>query len=78
MGPLLGWLIRDHRHHGNLHASLQNTAHMYRRRAMALAEWLSIYLPVLMTIIIGGTATVLYALAMLGPWFMLIYRMGVN
>ena len=45
---------------------------MYRRRAIARADWLRWRLPLMLTIAIGGTATLVYALLLFVPWISLL------
>jgi len=74
--PLLAWLIVGDRRQTNINAALRQTADSYRGRALRLADWLTFYLPILLTVIIGGTATLALAIAVFGPWFNLLYRLA--
>ena len=51
---------------------LRQNADMYRRRAVARAEWLRWRLPVILTLAIGGTITLVYALSLFIPWVALL------
>jgi len=42
---------------------------MYHQRAYYLAEAARIFTPVILTLVIGGLVTLLYALLVLGSWF---------
>jgi type II secretory pathway component PulF len=66
--PLLHWLIVAGASQPNLAAVLRQNANMYRRRAIARADWLRWRLPVILTVAIGGTATLIYALLLFVPW----------
>jgi type II secretory pathway component PulF len=69
--PLVNWLLTG----GNqttLAESLRSTAAAYRRRAVRLDDWLQLYLPLGLTIAIGGSAVLVYALSMLGPWYQML------
>ncbi len=75
--PLVQWLIVGGGSQTVLSASLRNTAEAYRRRALRLEDWLRLYLPMALTIGIGGTAVVIYALCMLVPWYQMLTHFGV-
>lgn len=66
---LLTWTIADARSPLRLSRLLRGHADIARRRANRLAEWHRIYLPIILTVVIGGGAVALYSLSMLGPWF---------
>lgn len=70
--PLLHWLIVTGAAQKNLAAVLRQSADMYRRRAIARADWLRWRLPVMLTVGIGGTVTLAYALALFLPWISLL------
>lgn len=74
--PLLHWLIVTGAAQPNLAAALRQNAEMYRRRAIARADWLRWRLPVLLTLGIGGTATLIYALILFVPWFSLLKELS--
>lgn len=73
--PLLRWLIATAASQRNLPAVLRQNADMYRRRAVARAEWLRWELPVILTLAIGGTITLVYALTMFIPWVELLKQL---
>ena len=74
--PLLNWLLAGGGNQTALAHSLRSTASSYRRRTLRLDEWLRLYLPLGLTIAIGGTAVVLYAVGMLGPWYQMLTRIA--
>jgi len=74
--PLLHWLIARGRGQPELAATLRHLATVYRRRAVARAEWLRFRLPVIFTLAIGGTATLAYALLLFIPWTRLLYQLA--
>lgn len=76
--PLVGWLLTSGCPAPALADSLRRTAETYRRRATQLDDWLRLYLPLGLTIAIGGTAVVIYALSMLGPWFELLKNIAAQ
>ena len=40
-----------------------------------MADWMAIYLPILLSAGIGGVATLLYALSVFAPWLQLLYQL---
>lgn len=68
--PLLGWLLANSSQQlAPLATALHNTAEAYRRRALGLDTWLRWYLPMMLTMVIGGIAVVLFAISLFAPWF---------
>jgi general secretion pathway protein F len=69
-------------HSGNrelLVSSLRQAATMYRERAIRAAEWYSEYVPILLTIGVGGTLTVCFTLLVLWPYTSMLRELaGVN
>jgi hypothetical protein len=49
-------------------AGLRQAAAMYRDRAVRIAEWYAEYMPILLTVAIGGTLTVGFTLIVLWPY----------
>jgi type II secretory pathway component PulF len=74
--PLLGWMLVTGARHDGLARTLRSSAEGYRRQALRLADWLSIYLPMILTAGLGGTVVALYALMMLGPYFRILFNMS--
>ena len=70
--PLLGWLIGAGGRHQALAPALKHAAESYRRRALDRADLLRVALPVLLTTLIGGGATLTYALIVFWPWSLLL------
>jgi general secretion pathway protein F len=73
--PLLRWLIATGGNQATFAAALRDAADTYRRRAIRRADWLRLYLPMLLTIGIGGTVTVLYALSLFVPWTSMLFEL---
>jgi general secretion pathway protein F len=65
--PLLRWALAAGPEQGSLVESLRNLGPMYRKRAAFQAEQLQIFLPTLLMLGIGGSATLLYALTLFIP-----------
>ena len=57
---------------------LQYNADTFRRRAEYLADWARIYLPIILTLGIGGTATIVYGLLVMVPWFHFLYQLATT
>jgi general secretion pathway protein F len=73
--PLVGWLLTS-TNHAALPGALRTAAEGYRRRAQQLDDRLRLYLPLALTIGIGGTAVLLYAVSMLGPWYQMLVHIS--
>lgn len=60
-------------------SSLRQAAMMYRERATRAAEWYSEYVPILLTIGIGGTLTICFTLLVLWPYTAMLRELaGLN
>jgi type II secretory pathway component PulF len=66
--PLLRWLIATGRQPETLVPALRHAAQTYRRRAILLAEFVRVFLPVILLFAIGVTATLLYGLTLFVPF----------
>jgi general secretion pathway protein F len=65
--PFLRWSLATGQDQGSLVESLRNLAPMYRKRGAFQAEKLQVFLPTLLMLAIGGSATLLYGLALFVP-----------
>ena len=65
--PLVRWSILAARRDGALLPALRSTADAYRRRAQQQAEVVRVFLPVALTICVGGSVVLAYGLAVFGP-----------
>jgi len=74
--PLLGWLIVAGVRQDQLAKTLRQTAASYRRRAKTMGNWLTVYLPILLSAGIGGAIVALYAFLVMAPFFDLLYRLS--
>jgi len=74
--PLLTWLMAAGHRHGALVPALKHAAETYRRRADHHAELARVFLPVVFTIAVGGTATLLYTLMLFVPYASLLRTLG--
>jgi general secretion pathway protein F/type IV pilus assembly protein PilC len=57
-------------------ASLRQAAAMYQERTVRAAEWYTEYLPILLTIVIGGTFTIGFTLFVLWPYASMLYELS--
>lgn len=74
--PLLIWQLTTAHSRDQLIAVVTRLAESYRRAAERRAGAMTFYLPVLLSAGLGGTAVVAYAIWILGPWFVLLFRLG--
>ena len=74
--PLLGWLLHSGRRNRALLPALRHASVVYRRRALRWVETTRVMLPVLLTVIVGGTVTLLFALTLFYPWCSFLYRLS--
>ncbi len=65
--PLLRWTLAASPEQGSLVESLRNLAPMYRKRGAFQAEKLQLFLPTVLMLVIGGSATLFYALTLFVP-----------
>jgi type II secretory pathway component PulF len=73
ISPLVRWLLAFQTDSIQLVSALKAHSQAERRRATHMAEWLRIQVPVILTLGIGGSATLLYALSVFAPWYGLLY-----
>ncbi len=73
---LLRWQFASGMNEDELARSLRASSRVYRFQADQLADRCSVRLPVYYTLCIGGTATLIYALAVLVPWFALLKQLS--
>jgi type II secretory pathway component PulF len=57
-------------------AGLRQAAAMYHERTVRAADWYTEYLPILLTIVIGGTFTIGFTLFVLWPYASMLYEMS--
>ena len=70
--PLLRWLMAAGQRQGSLVPTLKHAAETYHRRAQHQAELAQRLLPVVVTVLIGGTFTLLYAAILFVPYFQML------
>ena len=76
--PMLRWVLATGQDQGSLVTALRNLADLYRKRANYQAEKLRVLLPMILMIGIGGTATLLYGLALFVPITNLLSQLGMS
>ena len=70
--PLLGWLLVTSDRQPELSEALSRSATVYRHRAERAGAWTAVYLPIFLTVFVGGTATLIYGLATFMPFVRLL------
>ena len=70
--PLVGWLLVGGANQSQLVRGLQHLAAVYSRRAQRQVAWMTLYLPILITAVVGGLIVVLEILAVWLPWLRLL------
>lgn len=74
--PFLIWLMAAGERRGALLSALKHASDVYRRAAIRQAEMARLLLPVLLTLVIGGSVTVVYALLLFLPWSSFLYSLS--
>jgi type II secretory pathway component PulF len=72
----LRWLMIAGDRQSRLAPTLDQAATVYRQRAMLRSEWIQRLFPVAVVLILGGGATMFYALTVFMPMSMLWQRLG--
>ncbi len=72
----LRWMLASGERNGNLAAVLVTAGNVYQERATQQAEMLKSVLPAMLTVLIGGTVTLLYCLLLFGPVFEMFHDMA--
>lgn len=67
--PLLIWSLQTAPSPESLIKGLRHARESYLEKAEDLTRWLTITLPILLTVLLGGSAVLCYTLAVLLPWF---------
>jgi general secretion pathway protein F len=72
--PRVAWLLRGAFSPQARLATLRRMAETYRRQADDLADAARLWLPVILTAVIGGLVAVVYALTLFLPWVQMLWR----
>ncbi len=75
--PLLGWLLTSNAQHTHLAKTLRQTADSYRRRALNMSNWLTIYLPIVLSAGVGGFIAFMYVMIMMSPFYNLLNQLSL-
>ena len=75
--PLLGWSIVFGAGQTGLGRALSASAEMYRQRAARAVRWASVYLPLVLTVVIGGGAVLLHGLIVFWPFTRMLSQLGL-
>jgi type II secretory pathway component PulF len=76
LSPLLCWLLMAAGRDGALLPALRHAATAYHRRARHQADMARVFLPVLLTVVIGGSVTASYAFAVFVPYVDILHALG--
>ena len=74
---MMRWVLATGQEQGSLVAALHNLADVYRKRAQYQADKLSVFLPTVLMIAIGASATLFYGLALFIPLTNLLRELTV-
>jgi len=72
----LAWTVASGQSQDQLVRTLKRTAEVYRDEFNSRGQWLSIYVPLVLTIGVCGTITIVYAALTLGPWVAIMLRLA--
>ena len=75
--PLLGWLLLSGGRQHDLSEALSRSAAVYRSRASRAATAAALYLPISLTVLVGGSATLLCAIVTFLPIVRLYYHLAL-
>ena len=76
MPPLLSWLILTNATSRQLVHALRQTAEAQREYAVRVSLYLSIYLPIIFSAIVGAVLALYYVILVMSPFIYLLYEMG--
>ncbi len=76
--PLLCWMLDSSTAQPALAATLRELADDYQQRAASQAERIRVFLPLLLTVGVAGTAVAAYALMLFVPWTTALRELAVR
>ena len=68
----MSWTLGSGQPQAELGDALRYVAEFYHQRARRRLEWLRIVLPIGFTLLLGGTAVLVYALVTFIPWITIL------
>jgi general secretion pathway protein F len=74
--PLVAWTLVSSHSPEQLTRALRRMADVHREEQTRGGQWLALYVPLVMTLGVGGTVVLAYALITLLPWFLILYRLA--
>jgi general secretion pathway protein F len=74
--PLLAWMLTSGQLHQDLPLALRRAAEVYRDEANRHAQWLRLYVPLILTLFFGGGTVAIYAIVTLGPFLLILYKLS--
>ncbi|HEV3121829.1 MAG TPA: type II secretion system F family protein, partial [Isosphaeraceae bacterium] len=74
--PLLRWMMASGERQGTLVSALGHAAKTYRHRALDKAELIRVFLPTLLLVAIGASATLVFALTLFVPFSRMLHELG--
>jgi general secretion pathway protein F len=74
--PLLAWTLAHGQSQAALCQTLARTAQVYRDEVNRRSQWLALYVPLVLTILICGGVALIYAVLTLGPWLAIMHRIA--
>jgi type II secretory pathway component PulF len=74
--PLVKWLLLCSGRENVLLPAIQHAAASYHRRARYQSDMLRLFLPVILTVLVGGLVTAVYALALCIPYVLLLHSLA--
>ena len=70
----MAWMIAGGHSQAKLCQSLNRTAEVYRDEVARRSQWLTLYVPLVLTTVICGGIVFTYAMLTLGPWLAIMHR----
>jgi type II secretory pathway component PulF len=73
---LLGLILAYGTSSDQLAATLRRMSQAYRQDAVWMSRWVAVYLPLNLTVLIGGTATIAYAFSVIWPFANILWELA--
>lgn len=75
--PMVAWIVAAGYSQDQLTKSLARVADVYREEVTRRSQWLTMYAPLVLTILVCGGVVLMYAAVTLGPWLAIMNRLTV-